>query len=63
MAARYLGMDSHLILRNTARGAESDPGLTGNLLVGRLVGAHIHQVEAYPFGALLIFPDAWKQLI
>eukprot|EP00210_Caulerpa_lentillifera_P005683 g5435.t1 len=45
VAARYLGMDAHLILRNSTRGAESDPGLIGNLLVDRLVGSHIHQVS------------------
>ncbi|GMH42497.1 hypothetical protein BSKO_10416 [Bryopsis sp. KO-2023] len=44
VAARYLGLDSHLILRNSSRGAEADPGLVGNLLVERFIGAHIHQV-------------------
>lgn len=43
-AARYLGLEPHLVLRTTTRGAEDDPGLTGNLLVDRLVGAHVHQV-------------------
>ena len=44
MAARYLGLDSHLVLRNSAQGAAADPGLVGNLLVERMVGATIHQV-------------------
>jgi len=44
VAARYLGMDCHLILRNSRLAAEEDPKLVGNLLVERLVGAHIHQV-------------------
>ena len=43
-AARYLGMQPHLILRNSERAAEQDPGLVGNLLVERLQGAHVHQV-------------------
>ena len=45
MAARYLGLDCHLILRNSRALAEADPGLTGNLLVERLAGAEIHQVR------------------
>jgi len=44
VAARYLGMDCHVILRNSRAEADSDPRLIGNLLVERLVGAHIHQV-------------------
>mmetsp|Transcript_10269 Transcript_10269/g.62922 ORF Transcript_10269/g.62922 Transcript_10269/m.62922 type:complete len:460 (-) Transcript_10269:734-2113(-) len=44
VAARYMGMESHLILRNNKVAAEQDPGLVGNLLVERLLGAHIHQV-------------------
>jgi 1-aminocyclopropane-1-carboxylate deaminase/D-cysteine desulfhydrase-like pyridoxal-dependent ACC family enzyme len=44
VAARYLGLDCHLILRNSRALADADPGLTGNLLVARLAGAEIHQV-------------------
>ncbi|KAL3143276.1 hypothetical protein ABBQ38_002120 [Trebouxia sp. C0009 RCD-2024] len=44
VAARYLGLDSHLILRASRELADSDPGLTGNLLLARMVGAHIHTV-------------------
>ncbi|CAD7700724.1 unnamed protein product [Ostreobium quekettii] len=44
VAARYLDLDSHLILRNNERAAQNDPGLVGNLLVERMVGATIHQV-------------------
>lgn len=44
VAARYLGLDCHLILRNSRALADADPGLTGNLLVERLAGAVIHQV-------------------
>lgn len=34
---RYLGLDSHLILRTSRELADSDPGLTGNLLLARMV--------------------------
>ena len=34
---RYLGLDTHLILRNSRELADSDPGLTGNLLLARMV--------------------------
>jgi D-cysteine desulfhydrase len=44
VAARYLGLDCHLILRNSRPLADADPGLAGNLLVERLAGAEIHQV-------------------
>ncbi|KAK9798127.1 hypothetical protein WJX73_003347 [Symbiochloris irregularis] len=44
VAARYAGLDCHLILRNSRALADEDPGLVGNLLVERLVGAHVHQV-------------------
>lgn len=42
VAARQLGLDSHLILRT--REPSEDPGLVGNLLLDRMVGASIHQV-------------------
>ena len=45
-ACRYAGLDCHLVLRGTKQGAERDPGMVGNLLVDRMVGAHIHQVIA-----------------
>ena len=41
-AARYLGMECHLALRQAGPLVDRDPGLVGNLLVDRLVGAHIH---------------------
>lgn len=46
-AARLAGMDSALILR-VAGGAEEvdeDPGLTGNLLLSRMMGASLHLVS------------------
>lgn len=44
-AASYLGLECHLVLRNTEHHAGADPGLVGNLLVERLQGAHVHQVS------------------
>ena len=44
LCCRYAGLDSHLVLRNSRTLVDKDPGLVGNLLVERLVGAHIHQV-------------------
>ncbi|CAN1265753.1 Putative D-cysteine desulfhydrase 1, mitochondrial [Linum perenne] len=45
VAARYLGLDCHLILRTSKVVVDQDPGLTGNLLVERLVGAHVHLIS------------------
>ncbi|CAN6482888.1 unnamed protein product [Victoria cruziana] len=45
VAARYLGFDSYLILRTSKDLLEQDPGLTGNLLVERMVGAHVDLVS------------------
>ncbi|CAL8464045.1 g3580 [Coccomyxa elongata] len=50
VAARYAGFECHLVLRNNSQAAEQDPGLVGNLLVDRLVGAHIHQVTKEEYG-------------
>ena len=44
VCCRYLGLDCHLILRNSRQLADADPGLVGNLLVERLAGAVVHQV-------------------
>lgn len=44
VAARYLGMDSTLVLRTSRADVEKDPGLEGNLLVERLVGADVKLV-------------------
>lgn len=44
VAARYVGLDSHLILRTSRAVVDKDPGLVGNLLVDRLVGAQLHLV-------------------
>uniref|UniRef100_A0A7N1A8C4 Tryptophan synthase beta chain-like PALP domain-containing protein n=1 Tax=Kalanchoe fedtschenkoi TaxID=63787 RepID=A0A7N1A8C4_KALFE len=45
VAARYLNLDSYLILRTSKVNVDKDPGLTGNLLVERLVGAHVDLVS------------------
>jgi D-cysteine desulfhydrase family pyridoxal phosphate-dependent enzyme len=44
VAASYIGLETHLILRTSRALADSDPGLAGNLLVERLIGAHLHLV-------------------
>jgi len=39
-----LAMDAHLILRTSRALIDNDPGLEGNLMIERMVGAHIHLV-------------------
>ncbi|CAK4084473.1 unnamed protein product [Aphanomyces euteiches] len=41
VAARMLGLDSYLLLRTNDADVNDDPGLVGNLLVDRLVGANL----------------------
>ncbi len=43
-ASRRLGLDPHIILRVTDGAEAADPGLVGNLMLDRLVGANIHLV-------------------
>ncbi|KAI5673970.1 hypothetical protein M9H77_14334 [Catharanthus roseus] len=45
VASKYLNLDCYLILRTSKVLVDKDPGLTGNLLVERLVGAHIDLVS------------------
>lgn len=45
VAARYLNLDCYLVLRTSRTQVEEDPGLTGNLLVERMVGAHVELVS------------------
>ncbi|XP_062159766.1 bifunctional D-cysteine desulfhydrase/1-aminocyclopropane-1-carboxylate deaminase, mitochondrial [Alnus glutinosa] len=45
VAAKYLNLDCFLILRTSKVLVDQDPGLTGNLLVERLVGAHINLIS------------------
>ncbi|XP_057509600.1 putative D-cysteine desulfhydrase 1, mitochondrial [Actinidia eriantha] len=49
VAAKYLNLDCYLILRISKDLTDKDPGLTGNLLVERLVGAHIDLVSTEEF--------------
>ncbi|XP_073100646.1 D-cysteine desulfhydrase 1, mitochondrial [Elaeis guineensis] len=45
VAARYLNLDCYLILRTSKVLVDRDPGLVGNLLVERLVGAHVELIS------------------
>ncbi|KDP37415.1 hypothetical protein JCGZ_07942 [Jatropha curcas] len=45
VAAKYLNLDCYLILRTSKVLVDQDPGLTGNLLVDRLVGAHVQLIS------------------
>ncbi|KAH8933316.1 hypothetical protein BDL97_18G024200 [Sphagnum fallax] len=57
VAARYIGLDSYLILRTNRTEVEDDPGLTGNLLVERMVGAHVSLVskeEYVKYGSVML---------
>ena len=47
-ASRQLGLDPHLILRNET---QADPGLGGNLLLSRMVGALAARPAAAPSSA------------
>ncbi|KAK7358091.1 hypothetical protein VNO77_00012 [Canavalia gladiata] len=45
VAAKYLNLDCFLILRTSQLLVDHDPGLIGNLLVERLVGAHVQLIS------------------
>ncbi|KAG7037073.1 putative D-cysteine desulfhydrase 1, mitochondrial [Cucurbita argyrosperma subsp. argyrosperma] len=45
VAAKYFNLDTYLILRTSKVLVNQDPGLTGNLLVERLVGAHVELIS------------------
>ncbi|KAG4118217.1 hypothetical protein ERO13_D11G001200v2 [Gossypium hirsutum] len=45
VAAKYLNLDSYLILRTSKLLVDKDPGLTGNLLVERFMGTHIQLIS------------------
>ncbi|KIY95661.1 hypothetical protein MNEG_12301, partial [Monoraphidium neglectum] len=51
VAARYLGLDCHLILRTSRALVDGDPGLVGNLLVERLAGAVVHKITKEEYAA------------
>ncbi|KAK7816261.1 bifunctional d-cysteine desulfhydrase/1-aminocyclopropane-1-carboxylate deaminase [Quercus suber] len=52
VAAKYLHLDCFLILRTSKVLVDKDPGLTGNLLVERLVGAHVHLISKEEYAKL-----------
>ncbi|KAK9075145.1 hypothetical protein SSX86_003465 [Deinandra increscens subsp. villosa] len=52
VAAKYLNLDCFLILQTSELLVETDPGLTGNLLVERLVGAHIDLVSKEEYSSI-----------
>lgn len=52
VAAKYLGLPCHLILRTSRHVVDHDPGLVGNLLVERMAGAHLHLVTKEEYGAV-----------
>ncbi|KAI8473149.1 MAG: tryptophan synthase beta subunit-like PLP-dependent enzyme [Monoraphidium minutum] len=51
VAARYLGLGCHLILRTSRALVDGDPGLVGNLLVERLAGAVVHKITKEEYSA------------
>ncbi|MQL76970.1 hypothetical protein Taro_009382 [Colocasia esculenta] len=63
VAARYLNLDAYLILRTAKRLVNEDPGLTGNLLVERLVGAHVELIskEEYAEIGSVVLADLLKE--
>ncbi|XP_010461660.2 PREDICTED: bifunctional D-cysteine desulfhydrase/1-aminocyclopropane-1-carboxylate deaminase, mitochondrial [Camelina sativa] len=51
-ASNYLNLSSHLILRTSKLLADDDPGLVGNLLVERLVGANVHLISKEEYSSI-----------
>lgn len=52
VAAKYLNLDCFLILRTSDLLVDQDPGLTGNLLVERMVGAHVHLISKQEYAKI-----------
>lgn len=52
VAAKMLGLEAHLILRTSRALVDQDPGLEGNLMVERMIGAHIHLVTKEEYSRL-----------
>ncbi|XP_060968930.1 putative D-cysteine desulfhydrase 1, mitochondrial isoform X2 [Cannabis sativa] len=66
VAARYLNLDSYLILFTSEAFVDQDPGLTGNLLVERLVGAHVElilETEFANIGSVALMNHLKEKLI
>ncbi|KAK9118013.1 hypothetical protein Scep_016106 [Stephania cephalantha] len=63
VASKYLNLDCYLILRTSKALVDKDPGLTGNLLVERLVGAHVDLVskEEYAKVGSVMLTDSLKE--
>lgn len=65
VASRYVGLDSHLVLRTSVADVDKDPGLSGNLLVERAVGAAVELVsrsEYQEHGSVALGEMAAKRL-
>ncbi|XP_047080075.1 putative D-cysteine desulfhydrase 1, mitochondrial [Lolium rigidum] len=52
VAAKYLNLDCYLILSTSKHLVDKDPGLVGNLLVARVLGAHIDLVSEEEYGKI-----------
>mmetsp|Transcript_11515 Transcript_11515/g.19655 ORF Transcript_11515/g.19655 Transcript_11515/m.19655 type:complete len:367 (+) Transcript_11515:775-1875(+) len=52
VAARYLGLEPYVILRTEKKVVDKDPGLVGNLLVERLIGAKIELMTRQEYVAI-----------
>nr|XP_051192581.1 putative D-cysteine desulfhydrase 1, mitochondrial isoform X2 [Lolium perenne] len=52
VAAKYLNLDCYLILSTSKHLVDKDPGLDGNLLVARVLGAHIDLVSEEEYGKI-----------
>ncbi|KAL1200733.1 Bifunctional D-cysteine desulfhydrase/1-aminocyclopropane-1-carboxylate deaminase [Cardamine amara subsp. amara] len=52
VASNYLNLNTHLILRTSKLLADEDPGLIGNLLVERLVGANVHLISKEEYSSI-----------
>ena len=65
-AARLVGLEAHLVLLVADHAAGDDPGLQGNLLLDRLLGARLHMCAAsdyYKYGGDLAAMDKLNQLV
>uniref|UniRef100_A0ACD6A583 Uncharacterized protein n=2 Tax=Avena sativa TaxID=4498 RepID=A0ACD6A583_AVESA len=66
VAAKYVNLDCYLILATSTLLVDEDPGLVGNLLVERLLGAHIDLVskrEFVKFGSVALTDLLKKRLL
>ncbi|KAG6384243.1 hypothetical protein SASPL_155954 [Salvia splendens] len=52
VAAKYLNLGCYLILFTSEKLVDKDPGLTGNLLVERLVGAHVDLISKEEYASI-----------